>query len=333
MGFTGDALTITSDKRFVRIDSLKVGDKLLSPSGEEILIKEINSDYGDCGYVLKLKNFFPIYINKNTDLFTTKILSIYDKNIKKNKYLLKEFSFNNVSDIKHNSLAIINKINNKEDKSLNNIWLYGKSLLKGKTSNKIENQIIINNTTTNMKDYENNVKNLNNIFYGKNNSYKKLFINIKEKELWFETLNKNLHQRFLENDIFDAEKSDIELFLNSFIKENTEMFISNNQFKIYIPSKTLITQLFYLMLQNYNKAPSVELIKKDNWETRKIKQSNKKRLFSITYHQELKTSFKKKDCFIQEIDYISASNRNLKYFEIKTEDNKPFYVYNLIVKG
>lgn len=333
MGFTGDALTITSDKRFVRIDSLKVGDKLLSPSGEEILIKEINSDYSDCGYVLKLKNFFPIYINKNTDLFTTKILSIYDKDIKKNKYLLKEFSFYNVSDIKHNSLAIINKINNKEDKSLNNIWLYGKSLLKGKTSNKIENQIIINNTITNMKDYKNNVKNLNNIFYGKNNSYKKLFINIKEKELWFETLNKNLHQRFLENDIFDAEKSDIELFLNSFIKENTEMFISNNQFKIYIPSKTLITQLFYLMLQNYNKAPNIELIKKDNWETKEIKQSNKKRLFSITYHQELKTSFKKKDYFIQEIDYVSVSNRNLKYFEIKTEGNKPFYVYNLIVKG
>lgn len=333
MGFTGDALTITSDKRFVRIDSLQIGDRLLSPSGEEIIIKEINSNYNNCGYVLKLKNFFPIYVSKETDLFTTKILSIYDKTIKKNRYLLKEFSFNNISNIKQNNLAIINKMDNKEDKSLNNIWLYGKSLLKGKASNKIKNQIIINNTTTNIRNYENNVKDFNNVFYGKNNSYKKLFINLKEKELWFEMLNKNLHQRFLEKDIFDLKQSDVELFLNSFIKENTEMFISNNQFKIYIPSKILITQLFYLMLQNYNKAPNIELIKKNNWETKEIKQSNKKRLFSITYHQELKTSFKKKDYFIQEIDYVSVTNRNLKYFEIKTEDNKPFYLYNLIVKG
>lgn len=332
MGFTGDTLTITADKRFVRIDSLQIGDKLLSPQGKEVIIKNINSNYDKKGYVIKLKNFFHIYTNDKTKLFTTKILSAYNKETGKKKHILKKFSFNNIIDI-NNSYVLINKLDNNENKTIENLWLYGNSIMKGRLNKNNNKQLIINKPNSSIRNYENNVDNLKNVYHGKNKNYRNLYINMEDIESWFEVFNKGVHQRFLESDIFDLKKSNIEIFLKAFIKENTDMFISNNQFKVYTPSKIMVAQLFYLMLGFYNKIPTVELIKKTDWQVTKVKQSNKKRYFSITYHPEIKNLLKKNNYFLQEIDYINECNRNLRYFEIETESNEPFYIYNLIVRG
>ena len=94
----------------------------------------------------------------------------------------------------------------------------------------------------------------------------------------------------------------------------------------------MVTQLYYLILSRLGFMPKVEQIKKDIWDVKKIKESNKRNTFAISHNKESKDPICKNDIYYHQIKGLEKNNKRIKYYKIITENNKEFVVYNIIVK-
>lgn len=325
MGFTGDSICIKADLTFDRIENLKVGDLLYNPnSSTPTKIKNIETFYSDEGYSFRTENFFEINISKDTFINTASL------NMDRGKFYLSQSNFITPENLNKLCFLIMPKITTKETTSLEELFLYSKLLLKG-SYNEDENKIIFNRFNEKYKYYQENSNNKN-INIINNKEIKKMYINEANKIPWVNTLNKNTAQRNLSNQIFNLQKDELLKFLEEFLKENTEFYLDNNNFRLYTQSKIIAMQLFYLFLGNTDKVPKIEQIKKDIWNLKNIKGSNKKNKYSIACHNDIKPILLKENNYYQQVTFFDKNKRNLKYIKIITENNEPFIVYNTIVK-
>lgn len=328
MPITGDCIVIKEDYKFERAENIKKGDFLLNPFGKKCIVDEIETFYDNNGFEIKTENFFKFNVDKNTKVYTAPIKNVYKEDLNKISRILYKDDFKQINEIdefdycglKFNTIDNINEELNKE------LFLYSKILLKAKYNN---DEIIFKKS----KIKFNELKKTSNIKLEINKN-KDIFFNVKNQKCPFDIniFTKQLNQRFIENDIFLLNNNDKLYFLENFLKENTEMFIGLKHFRCIIPSKIMVTQLFYLFEAINNSIGYVELYKKNNFRFNEIKSSNKKNVFSLTYHPDLLNIINKNNTYWQKIEFIKNNNRNLKYYKIKTVNNESFYVYNIIIK-
>lgn len=331
MGVTGDSIVIKNNLEFERVENLKKGDILLNPYNKECIIEDIISYYSEDGFILKTENFFEINLDKKTEILVSKIENHYDeKNKKIKKFLYPDIfkEINDLSPLDYIGLNICKKNNILEeyiDKTI--IYnLYPKIIIKSKLNN--NNIIVLNNIKTKFKELS-NFKEFE--CYIDKKSLKTIYIKDK-KNILINDLKKSNYQRKINKDIFYLTKQEKIMFIENFLKENTEMYINNKQFRINIPSKIIALQLLYLIIDILEECPYVELIKKNNWSYKNVKASNKRNYFSVTLHPDLNKILKINNFFWQKQDIYKKNNRNIKYYKIITKNNESFYLYNYIIK-
>lgn len=325
MGFTGDSICIKADLSFERIENLKEGDLLYNPeTGLNSKIKKIETFYSEEGYIFKTENFFEINMSKDTYIKTSSL------NINKKPFCLNSPNYINPYNLNKLCFLVMPKIESKNNSSFEELFLYSKILLKG-SYDEATNKLILNNFKENYKEYQKNIshKNINIV---NNKQLKKLYINEIKDISWLSNITKNTKQRTINTNVFNISNENINYFVNELLKENCEFYLDDNNFRLYVQSKIISVQLFYLLLGNTNKYPKIEQIKKDNWNIKNVKNSNKKNKYSVSCHDKIKPILSKGNYFFQQVTFFDKNNRNLKYIKIITENNDPFVVYNTIVK-
>ncbi len=326
MGFTGDAIIIKEDYSFDRIENINIGDTILGPEGP-CIVTSITEEYKDKVFTLKTKNFLEFYIDKDTKILISKWFNLFNKDTNKFETYLKPIEYLKVEEISPTSLICINNLPLLEDNTFINPVLYG--LLLNKAS-LIKNKDQFNVIAKNIMKYKDLIqKTDNSLLLQKEN--KNIYIN-NIKYPWIEDLDCGEHQRKINKELFRANKDQIKNFLITFAKSNTDIFIKEDEFRLYTESKILAIQLFYLFSYIYDALPIIEKVDKKTVEYKKIVQSKKKKHFALAMIPEIKT-LKKTDLFYQEIDKILEIDKRLKIYNIEVLEEKPFYVNNLIIQN
>lgn len=324
MGFSGDCICVKNDFTFTRIDNIKPGDILYSPYDKNgTIVKEIKSNYSENGYKIKTQNFFEANIDENTLIQSCSI--IIDKN--SDKYFLSTPIFVSPKNMNKVSFILVPKLPIEKTNPFPNIYLYSKALLKGVN---INDNLTLNKAKIKAKNIENNSSDIKKI--SSNIRQNTMNISFYELPFWIEDLNKKASTRFINEKIFNLEEQDFYNFIVGLLLENTDQFINLNNFRLYLQSKIMATQMLFLIPKYLNKVPNIEQIKKDIWSYEKIKQSSKKNIFAITCKDDLSKPLLVNNSYYQSLEYCEKNNRNMKYFTIITEDDTPFVVYNLITK-
>lgn len=327
MSFSGNSIVIKDDYSFERIENLKLGDSLIGPNGKEAIIIKIEASYKENNYLLKNSNFFPFYLGDDTEILTAKQFELLNNKTNKFETFIKNSEFINISQIfptNYLCLPILDIPNLNEFKEVllyGNIFLDSEIIKKDdKTLNlKIKNT---NNLYSRIKDLEINCKMMKNgnLIYLNSINYP-----------WVQNLDCKIHQKKIDKILFTSKKENIQSFLNTFIKYNTKLYMSEKEFRLYVESKILDIQLFYLLNYIYRELPFVELIEKDKVEYKKIAAANRKKKYSITMLEDNNTIIKD-NTFFQEIEKLNSINKNIKMYNIETLDNEPFYLNNIIVR-
>ena len=327
MSFSGDNIVIKDDYSFERIENLKLGDIIVGPEGETIITK-ITTEYNSNNYLLKSNNFFPFYLGPNTKILTSKEFELYDKN--KNEYIsyLKPKEFVDIKNIFPTNLLCLEPLKLQNQNNFQNAWLYG--LVLSKAEIKINDKNEINLICKNIANYLNKIKD-SDILLNINRHEKIIYLNNIYYE-WAKDLKVKESKKKINNKLFISNDKEIKEFLNIFIKHNSKAYLNEKEFRCYIESKILGIQLFYLLAHIYNELPIIEQVSKDRVEYKKIVQSDKKKKYSVTMLNDLKT-LKINETFYQEIEKINSINKEIRMYNIETLDNKPFYLNNIIVKG
>lgn len=326
MGFTGDSIVIKDDYTFERIENLKMGDAILGPEGPCIITK-LSEEYKDKVYNLKTKNFFDYYIDKDTKILISKWFQLFNKDTSKYETYLKPTEYLEVKELAPTALVCLNTLPLLEENTFVNPILYG---------------LLINKASLNKKDEKINViaRNISKYMDLIKRSDENLYVQKKDKIIyinninypWINDLDCKEHQRKIDNLLFLARRELIKNFIVTFTKSNTDIYLNEDEFRLYTESKILAIQLFYLYTYIYNKLPILEKVDKKTVEYKKILQSSKKKHFAISMIPEEKI-LKKVDLFYQEIEKINEIEKRMKIYNIEVLNEKPFYVNNLIVLG
>ena len=223
MSYTGDALTILNDNTFVRIDTLKVGDILKSPtSNDGVKITNINSFYVEDIFKIKTENFYEFYIYKDSEVLLSQKEKMFNKVTKKECFMLSKPFFQTPDNIKRNSYFFLKQLLISENNDFDGLLLYSKILANGTRRNK---EISIDNASFKIKEID--IEDLiEDYFYGSNIKLKNLTISLKRLPFWIDDFNKYPHQRTINPFIFSMEKQKIDYFLKSFLKENTKIYLN-----------------------------------------------------------------------------------------------------------
>ncbi len=325
MGFTGDSIVIKDDYSFERMENLNMGDVILGPEGPAIIVK-ISEEYKDSAYSIKTKNFLEYFIDEDTEILASKWFNLFNKETSKFETYLKPSEYLKIKDISPTTLLCLNNLPLLENNSFTNPILYGLLLNKAYLNKKSETEINI--IAKNIQKYSKLIKNSDDSLYIQ--SEKNLtFINNPRYD-WVKDLDCKDYQRKINERMFLANKDIIKNFLITFTKSNTDIFLKEDEFRLYVESKILAIQLFYLYSCIYNQTPIIEKVDKKTVEYKKIVQANRKKHFAVTMMPEEKT-LKKVDLFYQEIDKINLVNKRLKIYNIEVLYDKPYYVNNIIV--